>query len=108
MNQFHEKVAMAAVPAVAAVAAPVTTAVALGAAVLAVVSAWTKSSLSHANGNCVEIADIADGHVAMRDSKNTSGPMLAIPPEEWKAFLGGVRNGEFDKFSVRAAASSSL
>ena len=63
-------------------------------------SAWTKSSLSHANGNCLQIADIDGNQVGMRDSKNVTGPVLAIPPEEWRAFLGGVRNGEFDKFSA--------
>jgi hypothetical protein len=60
-------------------------------------SAWTKSSLSHANGNCVQIAHIEDGQVGMRDSKNATGPVLAIQPEEWRAFLDGVRNGEFDR-----------
>lgn len=63
-------------------------------------SPWTKSSLSHANGNCVEIANIAHGHVGMRDSKNITGPVLGISPEEWRAFLGGVRNGEFDNFTA--------
>jgi Domain of unknown function (DUF397) len=63
-------------------------------------SRWTKSSLSHANGNCVEIADIDRGQVGMRDSKNITGPVLGISLEEWRAFLGGIRNGEFDKFSA--------
>jgi hypothetical protein len=62
-------------------------------------SPWTKSSLSHANGNCVEIANI-DGQVGMRDSKNVTGPVLGISREEWRAFLGGIRNGEFDNFSA--------
>lgn len=61
---------------------------------------WTKSSLSHANGNCVEIADIEGGQVGMRDSKNIAGPVLGIAPPEWRAFLGGLRNGEFDRFSA--------
>jgi hypothetical protein len=61
-------------------------------------SSWTKSSLSHANGNCVEVADIEGGQVGMRHSKNIAGPVLGFPPEEWRAFLGGVRNGEFDRF----------
>jgi Domain of unknown function (DUF397) len=63
-------------------------------------SSWTKSSLSHANGNCVEIANIEGGQVGMRDSKNVVGPVLGISREEWRAFLSGIRNGEFDKFSV--------
>jgi Domain of unknown function (DUF397) len=62
----------------------------------AAVSQWTKSSLSHANGNCVEIADLPGGQVAMRDSKDSTGPVLGFPSEEWKAFLGGIRNGEFN------------
>jgi Domain of unknown function (DUF397) len=57
---------------------------------------WTKSSLSHANGNCVEVADLPDGQVGMRDSKDVSGPVLLFSPEEWHAFLHGARNGEFD------------
>jgi hypothetical protein len=61
---------------------------------------WIKSSRSHANGNCVEIANIERGQVGMRDSKNSTGPVLKFQPEEWRAFLGGVRNGEFDKFSA--------
>jgi hypothetical protein len=60
------------------------------------ITPWIKSSLSHVNGNCVEIADLSNGHVGMRDSKNPTGPVLGIPSEEWKAFLGGVRNGEFN------------
>jgi Domain of unknown function (DUF397) len=68
--------------------------------ILAIGSAWTKSSLSHANGNCVQVADIEGGQVGMRDSKNITGPVLGIPPEEWRAFLAGVRNGEFDKLSA--------
>jgi len=63
-------------------------------------SSWTKSSLSHANGNCVEIANIEGGQVGLRDSKNITGPVLGISREEWRAFLGGIRNGEFDKFSA--------
>ena len=61
-------------------------------------SPWTKSSLSHVNGNCVEVADIEGGQVGMRHSKNITGPVLGFPPEEWRAFLGGIRNGEFDMF----------
>jgi uncharacterized protein DUF397 len=64
------------------------------------VTAWTKSSLSHVNGNCVQIANLSDGQVGMRDSKDVSGAVLGIPSTEWKAFLGGIKNGEFDFRSV--------
>jgi Domain of unknown function (DUF397) len=59
---------------------------------------WTKSSLSFSNGNCVEVASMADGGVAVRDSKHPDGPVLRFTPGEWDAFVGGVRNGEFDGF----------
>ena len=59
---------------------------------------WIKSSLSFSNGNCVEIASLADGGVAVRNSRDAGGSVLAFTPDEWHAFLGGVRNGEFDSF----------
>lgn len=64
----------------------------------ATASPWTKSSLSHANGNCVEVADLPGGQVGMRDSKDAGGPVLQFPAEEWRAFLSGIRKGEFDIF----------
>ena len=60
---------------------------------------WVKSSFSYANGNCVEVASLPQGGIGVRDSKNTEGPILRFTPDEWSAFLGGVRNGEFDRFS---------
>lgn len=59
---------------------------------------WTKSSLSFSNSNCVEVADLTRGEIGVRDSKDPSGPVLRFTPGEWDAFLGGVRNGEFDRF----------
>jgi len=61
---------------------------------------WTKSSFSHANGNCVEVADLPNGKVGLRNSRDASGPVLQIPPEEWRAFLSGAQNGEFDRFAT--------
>ena len=59
---------------------------------------WVKSSLSFSNGNCVEVASLADGGVGVRNSRDAEGSVLAFTPDEWHAFLGGVRNGEFDSF----------
>jgi hypothetical protein len=59
-------------------------------------SPWIKSSLSHANGNCVEITNLPNGQVGMRHSKDVAGPVLSILSSEWKAFLGGILNGEFN------------
>ena len=61
-------------------------------------SRWVKSSLSLSNGNCVEVASLTEGGIGVRDSKDTAGPILRFTPAEWDAFLGGVRNGEFDGF----------
>ena len=59
---------------------------------------WIKSSLSFSNSNCVEVASLRDGEIGVRDSKDPKGPVLRFTSPEWHAFLGGVRNGEFDGF----------
>jgi hypothetical protein len=57
---------------------------------------WRKSSASNPSGNCVELAALADGQVAVRNSRHPDGPVLVYTPSEMTAFLAGVRNGEFD------------
>jgi Domain of unknown function (DUF397) len=61
-------------------------------------SNWVKSSLSFANGNCVEVASLPDGGIGVRNSRDPEGAVLRFTPDEWHAFLGGARNGEFDRF----------
>jgi hypothetical protein len=56
---------------------------------------WVKASFSNHNGACVEIAATTD-KIAMRDSKDPGGPILVYTPIEFRAFLDGARNGEFD------------
>jgi uncharacterized protein DUF397 len=58
---------------------------------------WIKSSLSQMNGNCVEVAGLSGDVISVRDSKNRRGPVLRFTQGEWDAFVGGVRNGEFDR-----------
>ena len=58
---------------------------------------WRKSTFSGGNGgNCVEVARNLPGIVAVRDSKDREGPALLFAPDEWCAFLDGVRAEEFD------------
>jgi hypothetical protein len=59
---------------------------------------WVKSSLSFSNGNCVEVASLPDGEIGVRNSRDVQGAVLRFTSDEWHAFLGGVRNGEFDSF----------
>ncbi|WNV82292.1 DUF397 domain-containing protein [Umezawaea sp. Da 62-37] len=48
---------------------------------------WRKSSYSNQGAtSCVEVAFPTDG-VAVRDSKNTTGPELAFPVVQWQSFL---------------------
>ncbi|MEV5414462.1 DUF397 domain-containing protein [Thermopolyspora sp. NPDC052614] len=54
---------------------------------------WRKSTHSGGNeGNCVEIATNLPGVVAIRDSKNPTGPALTFTPDDWHTFLTRVRN----------------
>lgn len=58
---------------------------------------WRKASQSGNNGgNCVEVASNLPGVVAIRDSKDQHGPVLAFTSAEWEAFTTGVKDGEFD------------
>ena len=57
---------------------------------------WRKSSHSGYSGNCVELASLADGAVAMRNSRDPHGPALVYTSAEIVAFLAGVKDGEFD------------
>ena len=58
---------------------------------------WHKSTRSSSNGDCVEVADNLPDVIAVRDSKNPAGGTLLFDPTEWKAFLDGVKNGEFNR-----------
>lgn len=57
--------------------------------------AWFKSSYSGAgNTECVEAALVPVG-IAVRDSKDPDGPVLAFSDEAWTDFLVSVRTGRF-------------
>ncbi|MEU0519722.1 DUF397 domain-containing protein [Streptosporangium sp. NPDC006007] len=55
---------------------------------------FRKSSFSGAHDNCVEVATNLPGLVAVRDSKDPSGPALVFSLVAWSDFLASVRNGD--------------
>ena len=58
---------------------------------------WRKSSYSSGNGgNCVEISTAGTDTVAVRDSKDVTGPELEFTSQAWSAFVAGIRRGEFE------------
>jgi len=58
---------------------------------------WHKSTRSGGNGgDCVEVAINLPGIVAVRDTKHRERGTLVFTHAEWIAFVGGVRDGEFD------------
>lgn len=62
----------------------------------AIVGPFVKSSASGQQDNCVEVAPLSDGGRAVRDSKDKTGPILLFTPNEWAAFVVGVKASEFD------------
>ena len=55
--------------------------------------AWRTSSYSGDNGgNCVEVGT-AGPAVAVRDSKDPDGPLLAFAADKWTAFAEQVKAG---------------
>jgi len=53
---------------------------------------WHKSTRSGSNGgDCVEVADNLPDVVAVRDSKDSSGPVLQFDRAAWSAFIAHVR-----------------
>jgi hypothetical protein len=46
-------------------------------------------------GRCVEVAP-SDGNVLVRDSKDPGGANLAFTKAEWRTFIAGVKEGDFD------------
>jgi Domain of unknown function (DUF397) len=58
---------------------------------------WLKSHYSNPNGECVELAALPSGEIAMRNSRFPAGPVLVYTQAEITAFLAGAKGGEFDQ-----------
>jgi hypothetical protein len=57
---------------------------------------WCKSQRSSAQGNCIEVAKLPDGDVAMRNSRHPDGPALVFTHLEFEAFVLSARDGDFN------------
>ena len=58
-------------------------------------AAWITSRACN-NSACVQVAHLAGGLVAIRDSKDMTKAPHIFDADEWAAFLTGVKAGEFD------------
>jgi len=55
---------------------------------------WVTSSRSGpTGGNCVQMAVLPDGGIAVRNSRHPQGPALIFTSAEWNAFIHGVAGG---------------
>lgn len=57
---------------------------------------WRKSSHSNPSGNCVELAALPPGRIAMRNSRDPYGAVLVFTAAEIAAFVAGAKDGHFD------------
>lgn len=68
---------------------------------------WQRSSYCDI-GDCVEVVgypdevDVVHSLVRVRDSKDPDGPVLSFSPDEWRAFVDGVRAGRCDHLIMGA------
>ena len=68
---------------------------------------WLKSWHSNPNGECVELAVLPNGEIAMRNSRFPAGPVLLYTQAEITAFLAGAKDGEFDHLLAEAGQLTS-
>jgi hypothetical protein len=57
---------------------------------------WLRSAAATQTGAAAVEVALLDGGVAVRDSRRPEGDVLFFTPDEWDAFVGGAKDGEFD------------
>ena len=69
----------------------------------AVDATWIKSGRSNPNGECVEMARLPDGKVAVRNSRYPGGPALIFPRQAVAALVRAIRDGELADLTALCA-----
>ncbi|MGH3327810.1 MAG: DUF397 domain-containing protein [Streptomycetales bacterium] len=57
---------------------------------------WTKSRRSNPSGNCVEMARLPSGAIAVRNSRHPDGEVLVYTAPQIREFIRGLKDGDFD------------
>jgi len=69
-------------------------------------AAWRKSRRSNPSGNCVELARLPAGRVAVRNSRHPAGPVLICTHDEIASFVRGAKDGHFDSLLATGTANT--
>jgi hypothetical protein len=51
---------------------------------------WRTATYSQGNGSCVEVAGLGGGRVAVRDTKDRTGPAIVMTAEQWRTFMAST------------------
>jgi hypothetical protein len=57
---------------------------------------WRKARASDNANGCIEVADLGDGRIALRNSRQPELPAHVFTRFEIACFVDGAKNGEFD------------
>ncbi|WP_051325848.1 DUF397 domain-containing protein [Glycomyces tenuis] len=57
---------------------------------------WERTTREDGTPAALEIGYADNGLVALRMAEEPDGDILIYTPTEWEAFVGGVKDGEFD------------
>lgn len=66
---------------------------------------WRKSRHSNPSGSCLEVAELPDAEIAVRNSRHPGGPALIFTVDELSAFILGAKDGEFDDLIEMSGAA---
>ncbi|MEV7977259.1 DUF397 domain-containing protein [Streptomyces sp. NPDC086519] len=69
---------------------------------------WRKSSYSDGQqgGACVEVSDDFPCTVPVRDSKDTTGPVLLLADVAWQPFINGIKGASLQESCAERALAT--